>query len=107
MPVKVDIKRKKKGRGAVKVRQRWGVQLLIISLLISSFFLANLKNYQSNNSTSYIKDKIPCTLQTLCSWSNATVISDGHNGTYWNNGDSNWARILVDKNDTVHVVHVC
>ncbi|KKN07487.1 hypothetical protein LCGC14_1066440 [marine sediment metagenome] len=37
-------------------------------------------------------------------WSNATVISDGHNGIYWNDGSSNDPAIDVDGNDVIHVV---
>ncbi|KKM60833.1 hypothetical protein LCGC14_1537830 [marine sediment metagenome] len=37
-------------------------------------------------------------------WSNATVISDGFGGEYWNDGDSNIPAIAVDSSNTVHVV---
>ncbi|MBN1216910.1 MAG: winged helix-turn-helix transcriptional regulator [Candidatus Lokiarchaeota archaeon] len=37
-------------------------------------------------------------------WSNVTVISDGYNGTYWNNNASNRPSIAVDQNGKVHVV---
>jgi len=37
-------------------------------------------------------------------WSNATVISDGYDGTYWNNGGSWDPAIAVDSSDKVHVV---
>jgi hypothetical protein len=37
-------------------------------------------------------------------WSNATVISDGHNGIYWNDGFSNNPEIVVDGNNVIHVV---
>ena len=37
-------------------------------------------------------------------WSNATVISDGYGGTYWNNGLSVHPAIAVDSSDKVHVV---
>ena len=37
-------------------------------------------------------------------WSNATVISDGQNGTYWNDGTSNDPEIIMDNNDVIHVV---
>ncbi|MFX1376075.1 MAG: hypothetical protein ACFFA0_09705 [Promethearchaeota archaeon] len=39
-------------------------------------------------------------------WSNATVISDGYNGTYWNDGDSGWPSIAVDNLGGVHVVWI-
>ncbi len=38
------------------------------------------------------------------SWSNRTIISDGYNGTYWNNGDSRAPRIEVDNSNRIHVV---
>ena len=37
-------------------------------------------------------------------WSNITVISDGHNGIYWNDGISTAPDIIVDDNDVLHVV---
>ncbi|KKM60832.1 hypothetical protein LCGC14_1537820 [marine sediment metagenome] len=37
-------------------------------------------------------------------WSNATVISDGFGGVYWNDGDSLAPLVAVDSTDTVHVV---
>ena len=41
---------------------------------------------------------------TVSGWSNATVISDGFGGVYWNDGWSATPAIAVDSNDTVHVV---
>jgi hypothetical protein len=41
---------------------------------------------------------------TATGWSNATVISDGYNGVYWNDGDSYEPSIAVDSSDKVHVV---
>ncbi len=37
-------------------------------------------------------------------WSNVTVISDGQNYIYWNDGNSNNPKIVVDGNDAIHVV---
>ena len=37
-------------------------------------------------------------------WSNVTVISDGYDGTYWNNGGSYDPAIAIDSSDKVHVV---
>ena len=37
-------------------------------------------------------------------WTNATVISDGYNGSYWNSGDSYTPAIATDDNETIHVV---
>jgi len=37
-------------------------------------------------------------------WSNATVISDGFEGTYWNDGSSYYPSIAVDNSGNVHVV---
>jgi len=37
-------------------------------------------------------------------WSNATVISDGFGGVYWNDGDSGTPAVAVDSKNTVHVV---
>ncbi|MFX1392667.1 MAG: hypothetical protein ACFFAH_03750 [Promethearchaeota archaeon] len=37
-------------------------------------------------------------------WSNITVISDGYNGQYWNNGISKTPDIAVDEFDNLHVV---
>ncbi len=37
-------------------------------------------------------------------WSNATVISDGYNGTYWNDDDSSNPSIAVDTTGRLHVV---
>ncbi|KKL78123.1 hypothetical protein LCGC14_2027980 [marine sediment metagenome] len=41
---------------------------------------------------------------TTTGWSNATVISDGFNGIYWNDGNSYYPAIAVDSSDVVHVV---
>ncbi|TKJ21769.1 MAG: hypothetical protein CEE43_08755 [Promethearchaeota archaeon Loki_b32] len=37
-------------------------------------------------------------------WSNATVISDGFEGVYWNDGNSYYPSIAIDNNGNVHVV---
>jgi len=37
-------------------------------------------------------------------WSNVTVISDGYNGSYWNDGNSYYPNIAVDSQGNVHVV---
>jgi len=37
-------------------------------------------------------------------WSNATVISDGFGGTYWNDGSSYWPSIATDNSGNIHVV---
>ena len=37
-------------------------------------------------------------------WSNATVISDGFGGTYWNDGNSWWPSIATDNSGNIHVV---
>ncbi len=37
-------------------------------------------------------------------WSNATVISDGFGGIYWNDGYSDWPSIAIDIMGTIHVV---
>ena len=36
-------------------------------------------------------------------WSNATVISDGYNGLYWNNGTSSSPSIAVDNSGKIHI----
>ena len=38
------------------------------------------------------------------SWSNITVVSDGYNGTYWNNGDSFFPDICADNSGDIHIV---
>ncbi len=37
-------------------------------------------------------------------WSNVTLLSDGQNSIYWNDGSSNSPAIVVDGNDVIHVV---
>jgi len=44
------------------------------------------------------------TYTTATGWSNATVISDGYGGSYWNDADSYDPAIAVDNSDRVHVV---
>jgi len=44
------------------------------------------------------------TYTTATGWSNVTVISDGYDGTYWNDGPSLKPAIAVDSSDKVHVV---
>ncbi len=41
---------------------------------------------------------------TSLGWSNATVISDGHNNIYWNDGHSVDPDIAIDSSNNVHVV---
>ncbi len=41
---------------------------------------------------------------TATGWSNVTVISDGYDGSYWNDEYSNFPAITVDSSDRVHVV---
>ncbi|MBN1214658.1 MAG: winged helix-turn-helix transcriptional regulator [Candidatus Lokiarchaeota archaeon] len=38
------------------------------------------------------------------SWSNATVISDGFDGIYWNNGVSTYPDMVIDNSNTIHIV---
>ena len=40
---------------------------------------------------------------TATGWSNATVISDGYDGTYWNDESSNNPSIITDSSNKVHV----
>ena len=44
------------------------------------------------------------TYTTARGWSNATVISDGFNNSYWNDGNSYNPAIVIDNNDGVHVI---
>ena len=44
------------------------------------------------------------TYTSATGWSNATLISDGYNGSYWNGGNSYHPVIATDSNDKVHVV---
>ena len=44
------------------------------------------------------------TYTTATGWSNATVISDGYGGSYWNDGESYNPTIAVDSSNAVHVV---
>ncbi|MHA1230711.1 MAG: hypothetical protein ACTSPQ_08700 [Candidatus Helarchaeota archaeon] len=37
-------------------------------------------------------------------WSNATIISDGYSGIYWNDGESTKPAIAIDKNEVLHIV---
>ena len=37
-------------------------------------------------------------------WSNITVISDGYNGTYWNDGVSRYSSFIIDSSENIHVV---
>ncbi len=41
---------------------------------------------------------------SLAGWSNATVISDGSGGIYWNDDDSEYPSIAVDNGGNAHVV---
>ena len=44
------------------------------------------------------------TYTAAAGWSNATLISDGYNGSYWNDGHSYNPEIAVDSSDQVHLV---
>ncbi len=44
------------------------------------------------------------TYDTATGWSNTTVISDGYNGIYWNDGNSYNPVIAIDSSNKVHVV---
>jgi len=44
------------------------------------------------------------TYNTSTGWSNITIISDGYNGSYWNDGESYKPKIAVDSSNAVHVV---
>ncbi len=41
---------------------------------------------------------------TAMGWSNATIISDGYEGVYWNDGDSRNAAIAINSTNIIHVV---
>jgi len=41
---------------------------------------------------------------TATGWSNITIISDGYNGTYWNDGISYKPAIAIDSSNEIHVV---
>ena len=44
------------------------------------------------------------TYTTATGWSNATVISDGYGGSYWNDGSSYYPAIAIDSSNAIHVV---
>ncbi|MHA1509600.1 MAG: hypothetical protein ACTSO6_12955 [Promethearchaeota archaeon] len=44
------------------------------------------------------------TYNSSTGWSNITIISDGYNGSYWNDGESYKPKIAVDSSNAVHVV---
>jgi hypothetical protein len=69
--------------------------LLIFSVIVLSFSVSNAKlgnayELKSNNGGPR--------------YSNATLISDGYNGVYWNNGSSGYPSIATDNQGGVHVV---
>ncbi len=78
---------------------------LIIYFIILQFFFCGLLFSTLNHITAssstydyyYLKS-------SAVDFSNATVISDGYDGTYWNDGKSYDAAIAVDSSDRVHVV---
>jgi hypothetical protein len=43
--------------------------------------------------------------RTASGWSNATVISDGYSGTYWNDDDSDDPRIAINSKNQIYVVY--
>ncbi len=45
-------------------------------------------------------------VEYITEWSNTTVISDGQNNIFWNDGNSYDPEIVVDGNDAIHVVWV-
>ncbi len=44
-----------------------------------------------------------CNYTAANGWSNATVISDGYSGSYWNDGESYSSSIFVDASGNVHI----
>ncbi|MFW9895519.1 MAG: hypothetical protein ACFFD7_06925 [Candidatus Thorarchaeota archaeon] len=42
--------------------------------------------------------------RALGQWSNITIVSDGHDGVWWNDGESENVDISVSPNDIIHVV---
>ncbi len=59
--------------------------------------------YDGTNGVWGTDNEIMYAYTSVLGWSNATVISDGYSGVYWNDGDSNYPAIAVDSSNAVHV----
>ncbi|MFX1502910.1 MAG: hypothetical protein ACFFDH_18260 [Promethearchaeota archaeon] len=87
----------------MKKKGKKNLILIVIILLpgiISLIQFSNLVNLQINEQN----DKVPDLKLNNVDFTNATVISDGFNGIYWNDGGSWQPQIAVDKNGTIHAV---
>ncbi len=78
--------------------------ILAMHLIFSVIFISILNNSMYPICISSLSENFDDFKINTLNWSNATVISDGYNGTYWNNDYSTSPAIAVDDNGTIHVV---
>ena len=78
---------------------------LILYVLIFQFFFCGLLLVALNPTIASFSTGNNYDLKSSAvDFSNATVVSDGYDGSYWNNDDSNNPAIAVDSSDKVHAV---
>ncbi len=83
-------------------------RVILMLLILSSTFLLLFFNGHPNGNQKNLEG-FSGRLKTFSwssNWSNVTVISDGYNSSYWNDGSSSSAAIAVEENGVIHVVWV-
>jgi hypothetical protein len=78
--------------------------LFIFLLIILTYSFSAITSLAMINPEIRIENSSKNLKRSFKTYSNATVISDGFNNTYWNSQSSEDPSIAVDKNDKVHVV---
>ncbi|TFF93398.1 MAG: hypothetical protein EU543_03720 [Promethearchaeota archaeon] len=78
------------------------VLLVLFFMLILPFFFPSLHNSGARIMDSSI-EKNNLKINSI-GYDNATIISDGYNGTYWNSATSEDPSVAVDNNGIIHVV---
>jgi len=75
---------------------------ILLAIIISISFPYFFENQLYNNC--YSELEIKDLKSSYIQYANATLLSDGFNGTYWNTDLSEFPRVVADKNGKIHVV---
>ncbi|KKM43599.1 hypothetical protein LCGC14_1562760, partial [marine sediment metagenome] len=75
----------------------FSISLLSIFSLIQTFNLSIFLGQEKNNDVQNLKS-------SFIDYTNATVISDGYGGIFWNDGFSQYPAIAIDDSGKTHVV---
>jgi hypothetical protein len=78
--------------------------VFILQLIFLGFLLVTITSLTRGPSIIGVEERITEFDMRISAGVTATVVSDGYDGYYWNNGSSMYPDIAIDANGTLHVV---